>query len=1256
MKDRGVDKELINLLAERDPAFKKIILTYSQELIESIRAHAKQKSSKNTANQQANKDVLIFNTNVDMADALCETLGNDNKFFVWGISFDENGAKDYYSPDNLRLQFELLAQLVEADTQKDNCWYVNLLVANTLCLYNSICAADPTRRWSGVEHLEPEKSVFEYCEQFDKSQEYQQMGDVAIDWLEAVNPIIEEFVDRFIYDSWKRKLDFSAVIWHKEEDTKKSQEYRHAIELLGCCLDVAVTMDPELKTQLDDCDFYSIKYKFEEQALGFVKTLRTNSFDVKHEPQYVGHVYAGQSNRLFEYAINLLNYVYFIAKPEVGIALFQSKVLMNDLFIDAMSVRKRGGHTVAKILAYVPEVVLRGAALDDEFDVDVDVDVDVGDEIDRRALHIETLFQLLRERYKIQDGIAKKLFDNYMQRQIEILFDDHPGRSSTYYDGILAQDNRAAFEDKTEFAPKDLLTCVDAFKRKPDCSEMILFGQSGSGKSEFAKRLEKNCWSVFDCRDMSVNHDKSWLKSYVPVFIAMKNLKLKPGGDHLADFIEDYLLTEIGLTNAELSQLETYDVLFILDGYDEKQGRDFKLYKTNSLRIWWNAKVVYTVKTAYEQDAFLKNNFSRSFVAMTINALDRNQRHAICKSQFGFDAQRVKNILSTIDANNNFASFSETIFGFQLLISYMSKTKGAMRSDIDSAQIIASYLQYTEQDPSRSSKRFSWDDFAAVASSLAYQMLSNGSYTLDLNYDDPMASVNDLFKIKKQKKKIKVVKIKTMWPVVCTLRPETFSITFAHGVFRDYFAAPILYKRLMASINELLSGNSLDIESNRALFQQVQNCAFLLECMSNYANLNTEFEPIFDMIVQVKTTPVSAPSSRVLPVDSSQWVANQSGVMDNSTIKLEISDRASSSGIMNLLIMPELNLLAYTTDSQLSIVDCHDFSTAHYSYKSGFSEITSLAYCKSRQHLAVTTDNDLTIWGLTHWKIITTQIFITHLESHRVQYTASVTYSSDKDAFVVTIDVARALETYSATLFFSFDNKMYRLAGDPPIRSKIKVNAITYNDNRCYMITSDHSGGNDIELIEASNNRVTHFNFDGIQLQDSLPKKRGSHFSTDQKRLPNWVQGYNLLALSPCQQKLAVADAAQIVVYKTSTRSRYKEIYIKDTPSALIFLFSFRYLVIGTLEGRIWLLDIQDDQRTQLSCVHQGAVTGLAACRDTADIFSSGVDGMLIKTSVRDNINQSFFAPLNLVERDMQTTECVMNTPIQKHSDMLSLN
>lgn len=108
---------------------------------------------------------------------------------------------------------------------------------------------------------------------------------------------------------------------------------------------------------------------------------------------------------------------------------------------------------------------------------------------------------------------------------------------------------------------------------------LLLLGESGSGKSTYVHWLAAKLWDEYEKNP----------ESYVPMVIECGS----EDGQ-----IEQLLEKKLGFTPAEIITLKSLKLLFIFDGYDEKQGNDYNIYEKNKF-IDWNAKVLVTCRTRH---------------------------------------------------------------------------------------------------------------------------------------------------------------------------------------------------------------------------------------------------------------------------------------------------------------------------------------------------------------------------------------------------------------------------------------------------------------------------------------------------------------------------------------------------------------------------------------------------------------------------------------------------------------------------------
>jgi|GEM_PF-4476278 len=112
---------------------------------------------------------------------------------------------------------------------------------------------------------------------------------------------------------------------------------------------------------------------------------------------------------------------------------------------------------------------------------------------------------------------------------------------------------------------------------------MVLYGDAGSGKSLFCRKLTLKLWDNY-------SHGKP-----IPLFIALPQLN-----DPIHQAVEE-TLSGNGFSQDQIAELKTnQDFIFIFDGYDEldKPHQFYNLYMTNGLSNW-RSKTIITCRTQY---------------------------------------------------------------------------------------------------------------------------------------------------------------------------------------------------------------------------------------------------------------------------------------------------------------------------------------------------------------------------------------------------------------------------------------------------------------------------------------------------------------------------------------------------------------------------------------------------------------------------------------------------------------------------------
>ncbi|GJJ74269.1 hypothetical protein EMPS_06627 [Entomortierella parvispora] len=131
----------------------------------------------------------------------------------------------------------------------------------------------------------------------------------------------------------------------------------------------------------------------------------------------------------------------------------------------------------------------------------------------------------------------------------------------------------------------DLTTRVNEFiTGDGDGKVLLIFGDSGSGKSTFNLELERNLWKAY-------NSDKIW----IPIFVALPGID-KPGEDLIAKQLRRYDFTE-----NQIRELKSYcQFVLICDGYDECQ-KMVNLYNDNRLNMpgEWKVKMVISCRSEF---------------------------------------------------------------------------------------------------------------------------------------------------------------------------------------------------------------------------------------------------------------------------------------------------------------------------------------------------------------------------------------------------------------------------------------------------------------------------------------------------------------------------------------------------------------------------------------------------------------------------------------------------------------------------------
>ncbi|KAG0301958.1 hypothetical protein BGZ98_007917 [Dissophora globulifera] len=150
-----------------------------------------------------------------------------------------------------------------------------------------------------------------------------------------------------------------------------------------------------------------------------------------------------------------------------------------------------------------------------------------------------------------------------------------------------AKANPLAPDDSTSTKP--LKDVVDEFL-KSKRTVLLILGDSGLGKTTFAKKLERDQWKEYTSKtDNANNTDNTELR--IPLFIALSTIK-RPD----IDLIPEQLRKD-DLDETHISELKKRKFLLICDGYDESQ-RLGNLYRSNRFddNKQWDVKMIISCR------------------------------------------------------------------------------------------------------------------------------------------------------------------------------------------------------------------------------------------------------------------------------------------------------------------------------------------------------------------------------------------------------------------------------------------------------------------------------------------------------------------------------------------------------------------------------------------------------------------------------------------------------------------------------------
>ncbi len=175
---------------------------------------------------------------------------------------------------------------------------------------------------------------------------------------------------------------------------------------------------------------------------------------------------------------------------------------------------------------------------------------------------------------------------------------------------------------------------------------MLLLGESGSGKSTFAKKLVHDMWTE--------HHNRPKDKFRIPLFIDLRSLEKDTPQSFITKLLSQkpYMLSE-----AEINTLSQLPTLLIFDGFDELRQKPFNLYLSNDFSSW-DTKILITCR--------------ENFVAEM-----RNYRHFFSK-RGNFECQEVHVAPFSFEQINEFIKKYETdILQFKSVL--VDKSKEAVQ-------------------------------------------------------------------------------------------------------------------------------------------------------------------------------------------------------------------------------------------------------------------------------------------------------------------------------------------------------------------------------------------------------------------------------------------------------------------------------------------------------------------------------------------------------------------------------------------------
>lgn len=135
-----------------------------------------------------------------------------------------------------------------------------------------------------------------------------------------------------------------------------------------------------------------------------------------------------------------------------------------------------------------------------------------------------------------------------------------------------------------------LANTVDQFLQKTTHETLLLIGASGAGKSLFTQKLEHKLWEDYLQGSSKV----------IPLRIELKQFSERTVGQ----CVINTLLEEYRYSTKELQQLQTYQMVFILDGFDEiasntKINLLEKHYALDNKFGKWKARFIITCRDSY---------------------------------------------------------------------------------------------------------------------------------------------------------------------------------------------------------------------------------------------------------------------------------------------------------------------------------------------------------------------------------------------------------------------------------------------------------------------------------------------------------------------------------------------------------------------------------------------------------------------------------------------------------------------------------